>query len=268
MSEIKISSILDLIKNKNAVGFELLYQYHYKLLFSTAFAVSKNEQDSQDVVQNVFYKLSKLPPGKFPQKGEVSWLYRVVKNEATNFSKNRMQYSDLEDVDLPIMDKDISELFDMDSYYSLIGGLNEQQKEVVTLKVLGQLSHKEIARMLDKPIGTIQWIYNTSIKQLRISLAAMASFAFILLLGGAARLASIYSLLQTPPIMDSPMPNDPGISHSPGMSAPPSVENIEFLPYLLNDSAFVALLIATVTVIAGIILFLKFSYKLPTKSNK
>ncbi|MBR2442035.1 MAG: hypothetical protein IKB20_03115 [Clostridia bacterium] len=73
----------------------------------------------------------------------------------------------------------------MDMYYSMIKGLKDEQQQVVTLKVLGGYTHKEISVMLGKPIGTIQWIYNTSVKKLRIVLSsilifiAMTSYGFV-----------------------------------------------------------------------------------------
>ena len=55
----------------------------------------------------------------------------------------------------------------------MIKGLNEDQRLIVTLKVIGGFTHKEIAQMLQKPIGTVQWIYNVSIKKLRIALSSL-----------------------------------------------------------------------------------------------
>ncbi len=266
MNGIKISTVLDLIKNKNSMGYKLLYKHHYKLLFSTAFAVTKNEQDSQDVVQNVVYKLSNMNANRFPEKGEVSWLYRVVKNEAINFVKNRKQYSDIDDVELPVVDINLDSLIDIDSYYSLIESLNEQQKEVVTLKVLGDFSHKEIARMLDKPIGTIQWIYSTSIKKLRVSLGAMASLVMVLSISAFARVANLYSNFKIP--QQSLPQSDPGISSSPTRPSSSPIEESSLLLEIINDNILVVLLSLIVLSILGIIIFMKFSDKIPTKLKR
>ena len=57
--------------------------------------------------------------------------------------------------------------------------LDPKRQNVVTLKVLGGLSHKEIAQLLSMPVGTVQWLYNTSIKSLRRTLTALASVAVV-----------------------------------------------------------------------------------------
>lgn len=72
-----------------------------------------------------------------------------------------------------VENKDIHDFVDMDTYYSMIKGLNDEQRQVVTLKVLGGYTHKEISKMLGKPIGTIQWLYNVSIKKLKITLTSI-----------------------------------------------------------------------------------------------
>jgi hypothetical protein len=36
-----------------------------------------------------------------------------------------------------------------------------------TLKLIGNLKYREIASLLNKPMGTVQWIYNNAIKKLR-----------------------------------------------------------------------------------------------------
>lgn len=175
MSTLKIQTIFDLIKNKEPRGFELLYEQHFRMIYGIAYSVTADEQMSKDAVQNVLLKLYQLEPNKFPKAHELTWLYTVTKNEALQLLRKEKSSVSMDVMgELPVMDKGIEEFADLNTYYSLIEPLSSQQKQVVTLKVLGGLSHKEIAQMLDRPIGTIQWIYNTSIKQLRIALYALS----------------------------------------------------------------------------------------------
>ena len=45
-----LKEILALIRTKNPIGFELLYARYYRLLFSTAYAVLRQESDAMDAV--------------------------------------------------------------------------------------------------------------------------------------------------------------------------------------------------------------------------
>ncbi len=191
-----MSTIFDLIKNGDNYGIELLYTHHYRFLFSTAFSILSNEEDSKEVVQEVMLKLIKLKRESFPKTGELSWLYKVIQNECYSLLRRERRNISIDDMpEIPIIDKDISDFVDMDTYYSLIDGLNEKQKQIVTLKVLGGLSHKEIAKALNKPIGTVQWLYNTSIKQLRVALVSLASLILVLTIS----LFSLTLYIEIPP---------------------------------------------------------------------
>ena len=45
--------------------------------------------------------------------------------------------------------------------------LNEKEREIVILHMIDNLKFKEIAKMKDKPLGTILWLYNKAIKKLK-----------------------------------------------------------------------------------------------------
>lgn len=64
-------------------------------------------------------------------------------------------------------EKEINEFVDMDKFNSIIKDLDDRRKKIVTLKILGDYTHKEISEMLDIPIGTVQWLYSTSVSKLK-----------------------------------------------------------------------------------------------------
>lgn len=186
-----LNEIFDLLRSGDRkAGVRLLYEKGYDKMYGIAFSVTKKEDASRDVVQNVVYKL--LKTNAFPEKGELSWLYTVVKNEALTFlrenkSSTRLEQDLEQKAAIFSTEKDINEFVNMDEFYSMIKGLNEERRQIVTLKVLGGYTHKEIAQMLDKPVGTVQWLYNTSIKSLRAIFSAVITTCALCFFGFAAR---------------------------------------------------------------------------------
>ncbi len=161
-------------------GAELLYHEHYNKVYSIAFSILRDEGKSEDVVHNVTSIILSLKVENAPTRGELSWLSTVTKNEALRYLNDSPAAASLDEV-APIAceDKEIRDFVDMDAYYNMIKGLDERRQQIVTLRVLGGYTHREIALMLGKPIGTVQWLYNTAIQQLRISLAAMLTFVLL-----------------------------------------------------------------------------------------
>lgn len=190
-----LKNIFDDIKTKDSVAFDLFYKEYFRLIYSIAFSISKNEATSYDVVQNIMVKLFILEPEKFPHKNELSWLYTVVKNETLQVIRKEKENVNVDDIEnISIQHSDIDEFVDMDSYYSMIKSLNDNQKQIVTLKVIGGLKHKEIAKLLNMPIGTVQWTYNYASAKLR---AKYLNFFIIIGILGSSFVYKLYKDLNT-----------------------------------------------------------------------
>lgn len=173
--DVQVKYMFHLMKEKDPKGFELLYENYFRQLYGIAFLVLKDEGKSHDTIQNVMIRLYQLEAEKFPEKSESTWLYRVTKNEALQILRKQKVTVDMGDIPESGMERsNIDDFVDMQNYQSLIEPLNEKQRSIVTLKVLGGLKHSEIANLLSMPVGTVQWIYNTSIKKLRVMLSGLS----------------------------------------------------------------------------------------------
>ncbi len=169
----KISEIFQILRKDRKRGVEYLYSVYYHKMYGIAFSIVQNEQKSEDIVHNFVLKILSMKEDLLPVKGELKWLYISVKNTALSYRRKEKIERDIDTVILDGKDKNIEDFVDMESFYAIIKTLDEERREVVTLKILGGYTHREIAQMLSKPIGTIQWLFNTSIKKLKVSLAVM-----------------------------------------------------------------------------------------------
>lgn len=226
----EIKKIIDLIKNKKSQGFELLYNNYFRFMFGITYSVLNSESDCYDVIQNVMMRLYMLDEALFPSDYELKWLQTVIKNEALMHLRKEKTTSALEDAfEFPVRDKAIEDFVDMESFHSIIASLNEKQRTVITMKILGDLTHKEISNILSMPIGTVQWIYNTSIKKLRHALMALTC----LILGFGYQLFQYFE-------MPAEQPGDIGINSIPATEQAISPWMIAFFVlFLLTATAWV-----------------------------
>lgn len=244
-----LKEILTLIRKKSPTGFELLYAKYYRFLFSTAYVVLKQESDAMDAVQNAALRLYTMDESLFPSDHEMAWLHTVIKNEALMvLRKKKPEHSVDELPEIPVPEPQLEALEDMETVQAMLSSLDPKRQNVVTLKVLGGLSHKEIAQLLSMPVGTVQWLYNTSIKSLRRTLTALVSVAIVSAVGLLYQAAQYF---RTPA-------QEPGGDF--GISSIPPVEPS------LSPWFTVWLTLLIVSIVAGI-LFFKFSDKIPTKRN-
>ena len=53
------------------------------------------------------------------------------------------------------------------SVLDLVKPLDETEKQIVLLRAVDEMKFKDIAKVVDKPLGTVLWIYNKAIKSLK-----------------------------------------------------------------------------------------------------
>lgn len=180
MEKIKVEELRKLfieIKYGNNIAFEKLYKDYKNLVYKIAYSILKNSHDSEDIVQIVFEKIYSMDKDKLPTNYESSWLYSVTKNETINYLKKKKNEVDLDDIyEIEDDNNEINKLINQDSYNRLISKLNDNEKEIISLKILSNLSFEEIGKVLNKPTGTIKWRYYKSVNTLKLLLSNLGMF--------------------------------------------------------------------------------------------
>lgn len=179
----ELHSIFTNLRIDKEKSFNELYEKYSKLIYNIAFSILKSRENSEDVMQNVFSKIYKLDNEKLPSDNEASWLYSITKNEAINYMKKLKKEVSIEDIDyVQYDDKDLENIIDKDSYEKIMDKLDKAEKEIVSLKIIGNMKFRDIAQLLDMPMGTVQWKYYTALHSLKIILGnlSMVLVGFIL----------------------------------------------------------------------------------------
>lgn len=177
IDEKELDELFKEIKNNNKIAFEKLYSRYNKLVYGIAFSILKNKQDAEDLVQIVFTKIYSIDKNKLPSSNEASWLYSVTKNETINYLKNKKNNIDLESIyELEDNNNEIDKIINQDKYNRIISKLNEKEREIVSLKILSNLSFEEIGKILNVPTGTIKWRYYKSVHTLKLLLSNLGMF--------------------------------------------------------------------------------------------
>ena len=81
----ELEKIFDDIKQNKKQGIEELYNKYKGIVYGIAFTISKNKEDSEDIMQIIFAKIYEMEDFKLPTNNCASWLYSITKNETINF---------------------------------------------------------------------------------------------------------------------------------------------------------------------------------------
>lgn len=184
IDEKELNELFIELKHNNKIAFEKLYTKYNKLVYGIAFSILKNKEDSEDVVQIVFSKLYKIDKNKLPSNKEASWLYTLTKNETISFLRKKNNDINLESIyEIEDKDNEINNIIDQVEFNRLISGLNDKEKQIISLKILANLSFDEIGKLLNEPTGTIKWRYYKSIHTLKILLSNLGMFIVTFVIG-------------------------------------------------------------------------------------
>lgn len=170
-------------KNNNQTAYNQLYEKYYSLVYGIAFSVMKNKEDSEDIVNEVFTKIYKIDKEKLPVSGESSWLFTVTRNECFSTLRKAKQNISIDEIyEVPSNSKELEEIIDTDYYNKIISKLSEQEKTIVSLKLLSNFTFSKISQIMDIPIGTVQWKYYKAMNSLKLSISGLAgaTIAFML----------------------------------------------------------------------------------------
>lgn len=176
INEKELNELFCKLKRKEKNAYEELYQKYSSLVYQIAFSILKNKENAEDVMQNVFIKIANLSEEKLPSKYEASWLYAVTKNEAISYIRKNKETMSIEDYAEKVKEDEIEEVMQKDSYEKMISSLEQKEKQIISLKVDIGLSFKEIASLLNMPIGTIQWKYYKSLHTLKLLIGNLSLF--------------------------------------------------------------------------------------------
>jgi RNA polymerase sigma-70 factor (ECF subfamily) len=139
--------------------FERAVQAHYADVFRFALSLSKQEAEAADLTQESFYLLgSKGRRVSDPSKIK-SWLFTTCYREFLRRERNRLRIPQVElslvEEELPDLTPDRISQLDAAAVIDALRQLDEIYRVPVTLFYLRGESYKEIASILDVPIGTV-----------------------------------------------------------------------------------------------------------------
>jgi RNA polymerase sigma-70 factor, ECF subfamily len=170
--------LMEEISNKNEKALGKLYDLYSGILFTQLIRIIKIREEAEDLLQLIFLQIWDKAQLYDRSKGTVfSWLIRISRNKAIDFirTKNKSSMIDFEN----LFNKEVSGLsandFPLDAIISAeeskkmkesLDIIPREQKEVIVMSYFEGLSHLEISRDLNIPLGTVKTRLSQGIKKL------------------------------------------------------------------------------------------------------
>ena len=147
------------------------FRAHHGLVFRTAYRITGNAADAEDVLQTVFLRLVHRSNSSEAMQSEESYLRRAAINAALDILRSRQSDRSVELVDLPGPGhSDTADLRRALAY--AISKLEPRSAEVFTLRFLEGFTNPQIAAMLGISQVLVAVIVHRTRRQLRKELGA------------------------------------------------------------------------------------------------
>lgn len=167
------SILLERVNAGDREAFDSLVKKYQREIYFLALRFVKNREDAEEVTQQAFVKAFEKLSGFRGDASFKTWLYQVAMNQSRSFLRSRKTVLELneevaqkttrEDTPLGGLMKSETAL----EAAQLIQELPEKQKNVVTLRIVHELSYREIGEIVDCSEQTAKVNFHYGIENLR-----------------------------------------------------------------------------------------------------
>ena len=153
----------------------LLFQRHHRPLFGFLFHMTRHREASEDLLQNVFYRMLRSRH-TFTGEGDFkTWMYCIARNVVKDhLKKSRRDPDSYDTADLAEKivaatraDEQLERKLEAKALQKALTALSPENREVLILSRFQDLRHEEIAQVLDISVGAVKVRIHRAINQLK-----------------------------------------------------------------------------------------------------
>ena len=159
-------------RSNNQKGFQLIVEKFQERIYWQIRRITKNHQDTEDVLQNVFIKVWKALPEFREESALYTWIYRIAFNETHTFLSKESKKKTV-DIDPALFENSVEingknyTPEEIENIFSkAIETLPEKQKLVFNLKYYDELKFQEIEDLLGTSVGALKASYHIAVKKI------------------------------------------------------------------------------------------------------
>ncbi len=166
-------------------GLKEIYENYVGYIYRIIFEVLRNKENAEDVTSDFFLRLWDKAEQFKPGSGHKGYLAVMARNMAIDFLRKHKKE------ELTALMQDLGadaeeekrqgtkpapadtgssveqEVVENMTIKQALDMLMPSERQIVSLKILGELTFKEIAQCMEIPMGTVTWKYQNAIKKLR-----------------------------------------------------------------------------------------------------
>jgi RNA polymerase sigma factor (sigma-70 family) len=172
VAEVSDEILMSRVKQGNLPELSGLFERYHVKLYNFFLKLTLDKAVSQDLTQNLFYRVIKYRQTYKEENSFKSWIYQMARNVHIDYRKQQKRVSDrfenVEDYDENVTDTKAT--FDEEEFERLdkaLSKLNPEQQEIIVLSRYQGLKYEEISKIQESTVANIKVQMHRAIKQLR-----------------------------------------------------------------------------------------------------
>lgn len=150
-------------------AFETVYERTKSAVYGLALSITRRKEDAEDVMQETYLRVHRGAGGYKARGKPMAWILTITRHLALDLVRSAPARDLPLEVDwLPDPASDFSEAaLDRMVLEALLTSLKDDERQILVLRSTEGLKHKEIAKILDLPLGTVLSKYHRALSKLR-----------------------------------------------------------------------------------------------------
>jgi len=171
----RVATLLRAASKGDESAWRRVIDLYGRRVYALAKSRCGGHEQAEEITQSVFVTIAtKLGSGQYTEQGRFeSWLFRVAMNRVRDHARRVKRQAAPTDPDviaaLPLADprSHSSPAPDLAALRAALHRLGDADREVVELRHHGGLSFKQIAALLEEPVGTLLARHHRALRKLR-----------------------------------------------------------------------------------------------------
>lgn len=169
MEQREFEKSMEQIRLGDKDGLKKIYESYLGYIYTIVYGILGNKENAEDVTAEFFIRLWNSASTYRNGNAHRAWIATIARNMATDFIRKHgkevfLEEDEQEADDSPTVEEQVVEEM---TVMQALAHLKENERKVVDMKVLGEMTFQEISQALGIPIGTVTWRYQNAIKKLR-----------------------------------------------------------------------------------------------------
>ncbi len=159
-------------------NFSKIYDEYIEKIYRFVFFKVSSKETAEDLTSEIFVRTWKSIQKGTKLDNPGAFLYRIARNLVTDYYRQKtvphISLADYQEIVDPAPDpkETASARSDLEAIKANIANLNDDYREIITLRYIEDYSIPEIAKVLDRPEGTVRVMLHRGMEELKANLVS------------------------------------------------------------------------------------------------